>query len=237
MILLIDCDETLYPHSTGIMKDIGALINQFMIEVLNYDQEEVRLKRRFYIDTYGTTLNGLIRHEDIDPQHYCQYVHRLDLEKYIHPNPELPKVLKSINYPKILFTNAPKIHAERILELLNITDCFDGGFFIEDFNYESKPKLEVFELVDNKVRNKYPDFNNVVLVDDYLRNLQSAKIMNWNTVWVGESMPSGLYDETEPIKTHYGTYTSDEIYSAVDIAIPSILDLPQALDKLQSVNF
>ncbi len=233
MILLIDCDETLYPHSAGIMKDIGTLINRYMLEKLQHDQEEVTKRRKYYIDTYGTTLNGLMKHEDIDPKDYCLYVHQLDLEQYIEPNPDLHDILNSIKHPKILFTNAPRFHASQVLEILNITQCFDGGYYIEDFNYESKPKLDVFEYVNREVRQKYPDEFEVVLVDDYIRNLVSAKNMGWKTIWVGEAMPSGLYhNPLNSSQANRNDYTTEEIAYAVDASISRINDLPLALEKL-----
>lgn len=233
MILLIDCDETLYPHSAGIMKDIGTLINQYMLEKLQYDQAEVTQKRKFYIDTYGTTLNGLMKHEEIDPKDYCLYVHQLDLNQYIDPNPDLHNIFCTIKHPKILFTNAPRFHADRVLEILNISQCFDGGYYIEDFNYESKPKLDVFEYVNREVRLKYPNENEVVLVDDYIRNLVSAKNLGWRTIWVGEATPSGLYHNSlSTSQAKRNDSSKEEIAYAVDVSISSINDLPIALEKL-----
>jgi pyrimidine and pyridine-specific 5'-nucleotidase len=83
-----------------------------------------------YFKKYGQTVEGLVRHHEVDAIHYNSQVDdALPLETLLKPNPQLRQLLESIDTTKVrlwLFTNAYVTHAKRVVKLLGIDDLFEG---------------------------------------------------------------------------------------------------------------
>ena len=64
----------------------------------------------------------------IDFDHWHAAVHgTLPYERMLHEDKPLRQLLKSIDLPKYVFTNADSKHAETCLRLLGIADLFQVG--------------------------------------------------------------------------------------------------------------
>ena len=124
-ILLFDVDNTLYPKRTNLFQLVDNKINQYLHQVVNIPKNEVNYIRKKYLLKYGTTLNGLMKHHNIDPLHYLDYVHNVPVEKYIMENKALQNFLKTNPYKKVIFSNAYKPYILKILKSLNISDYFE----------------------------------------------------------------------------------------------------------------
>lgn len=98
--LFFDLDDTLYPSNSGLWDAIRDRMNEFMYERVGLSRGEIPILRRFYFETYGTTLQGLQIHYNVDADEYLAYVHDLPLEQYIRPDPELQLMLISLNRSK-----------------------------------------------------------------------------------------------------------------------------------------
>jgi len=103
-----------------------------------------------YYRNYGLAIEGLVRHHKIDPMEYNRRVDdALPLDKVIHPDSQLRKLLMDIDKSKVkmwLFTNAYLTHGERVVKLLGVEDLFDGITFC-DYTAEKmicKPYPEMF---------------------------------------------------------------------------------------------
>ncbi len=119
--LLCDLDDTLYPANAGIMKAVGERISQFMVDRLDVLPEMAPYLRRHFRERYGTTMRGLILHYGIDPEDYLEFVHDLPLSDFIQPDPALSAALANIGLTKVIFTNASREHALRVLTILGGT--------------------------------------------------------------------------------------------------------------------
>ena len=64
---LFDLDDTLYAAQCGLWAAIGERIDLFMVERLGLAPDSVVAQRRHYLETFGTTLNGLRREHALDP--------------------------------------------------------------------------------------------------------------------------------------------------------------------------
>ena len=112
----------------------GAYISEF----LDLDPIEARKVQKQYFHEYGTTLNGLMLKHDVDAEDYLEKVHQIDLS-VIPADPELDQALSGLPGRKLVFTNASKGHAERILEKLGIARHFDAVFDIVSADFVPKP--------------------------------------------------------------------------------------------------
>ncbi len=144
--------------------------------------------RKKYWELYGATLKGLIKHHNINPIDFLEKTHCLEnIEKLVVPMPNLVKVLSSIKGRKILYTNAPKNYAIKILEECNINSHFDGNIF-SNSNFLPKPSNESMKLFLNKYKVKEAFF-----VDDIKENLKTASQHGISTIWLTNEASNHAY--------------------------------------------
>jgi putative hydrolase of the HAD superfamily len=181
--IFFDLDDTLYPNTSGLWLAIRTRIGLYMKERLNLPEEEIPGLRRFYFERYGTTLRGLQIHKHINPLDYLAYVHDLPLQTYLAPDPRLRQLLMSLPQQRWIFTNADAAHARRVLEALNLADCFYGIIDIIALEFACKPEREAFEKALEIAGETDP--TRCMLIDDTPRNLVAAQSMGFATVLVG----------------------------------------------------
>jgi putative hydrolase of the HAD superfamily len=179
--ILFDLDETLYPPQAGIMEQIRILMLRYLRTRLNLSPEEAEALRRHYFQTYGTTMRGLQINYNIDPNEFLDYVHDIPLHEYLQPNPDLDRILASVPQEKVVFTNASREHAERVLDLLGIRRHFVQIIDVRDMNYESKPLASAYHRICELLGVRPEE---CMIVEDNVRNLQPAKAVGMTTVLI-----------------------------------------------------
>ena len=207
--ILFDLDDTLYPRSAGIMVEIRRLILDFVQTRLSLPAGEADVLRHEYLLAYGTTMRGLQVNHEIDAEEYLRHVHDIPLHRYLQPNPELDAAMASIPQDKVVFTNASREHAERVLAVLGIRRHFARIVDIRDMAFKSKPEPSAYRRICELLRVRPEE---CVLVEDNVRNLCPAKELGMGTVLVGE--------------------TSQSAHDCVDQAIEHIEEIGEALVEL-----
>lgn len=187
--LFLDLDDTLYPHGNGVWHAIGDRITLFLMDRLGLTETDAIDLRRQYFEQYGTTLNGLRIHHQIDPADYLEFVHAIPLERYLQPDPALRQMLTGLRVQRVVFTNADRAHAERVLRALDLADCFSSIIDIYALEFTNKPELAAYLRALALVGS--PDPEACVLVDDMPRNLYPASGLGMTTVYVGPGSPPG----------------------------------------------
>ena len=185
---LFDLDNTLYPKSCGLMAEIGRRMNLYMSERLGIPADKVREIRDSLLVSYGTTLNGLRRYYEVDPDDFLSFVHDIPLEGFINRNEPLDQMLAALPLRKIVFTNADARHARRVLARLGIIRHFEAIIDIHFIEFCNKP--------DPRAYLKALEFAGVrpeecILLEDYPANIQTAKAMGMMTVLVGDGGKDG----------------------------------------------
>ncbi|KAJ4704656.1 Haloacid dehalogenase-like hydrolase [Melia azedarach] len=140
--LLFDLDDTLYPYSSGIAAACGKNIKDYMVEKLGIEKSKLQELGNLLYKHYGTTMAGLRAiGYDFDYDHYHSFVHgRLPYEN-LKPDPVLRSLLLSLPLRKIIFTNADKVHALKVLSRLGLEDCFEGIICFETLNPTHKNNI------------------------------------------------------------------------------------------------
>lgn len=215
--LIFDLDDTLYPLSSGIAGECLKNIGEYMIEKLGIEQSKVSELSNLLYKNYGTTMAGLraigysFNYDD-----YHSFVHgRLPYDS-LKPDPILRHLLLSLPIRKVIFTNADKVHAAKVLSRLGLEDCFEGIICFEslnDPNYELCGASDLFDIFEHSARPvagaKLPktpvlckpsesamelalklasiDPQRAIFFDDSVRNIQAAKRIGLRTVLVGSS--------------------------------------------------
>lgn len=190
--LYFDLDDTLYPASSGLWVAIRERMNAYMQRLMDLPIDEIVSLRQGYLEKYGTTLCGLQAHFHVDRDEYLAFVHDLPLEKFINPDPNLRTLLLSLPQRRWVFTNADNNHANRVLKILGVADCFDGIIDIRAIDFACKPDKIAYQRALKIAGDDDP--THCVIFDDALRNLTPAREMGFYTILVGKNGSEPLVD-------------------------------------------
>ncbi len=207
---IFDLDETLYPRACGVMTEIGARIQRYMIDKLGFDEALVPgLRRDLYI-RYGTALRGLQVEHSVDAEDYLAYVHAVDLARLLRQAPDLNQMLDAMPLDKVVFTNANREHAERVLAQLGIRRHFTRVVDLRDIDYRCKPDPHAYQRLLELIGQPA---GVCVYVEDTPRNLRPA---------VGLGMVTVLVD---PLDQDCGGF---------DYCVPSMMQIGNVIESLRT---
>lgn len=191
-ILFLDLDDTLYPSTSGLWQAIGDRILVFMTDKLDISMQRANELRMQYFKSYGTTLNGLRIHHNVDPLDYLNFVHDVPIDSFLQPNHELREMLAHLDQKRVIFTNASVDHAERVINQLGIEKQIDQVIDIITLEYHNKPEPRAYSLALSLTGETDPSA--CLLVDDRSINLAPGSAMGMTTVLVGEEDPDPSID-------------------------------------------
>lgn len=208
-VWIFDLDNTLHNATPHIFPHINHSMTAYLQEYLHLDEEAANAMRMDYWQRYGATLSGLMKHHDTDPDHFLWHTHQFPaLKEMVLREPRLRRVLQQLPGKKLVFSNAPQHYAQAVLKLLRIDDLFDDVFAIEHAHYRPKPQRQGFVRLLRKHRLRP---SQCVMVEDSADNLQTAKRLGMQTIWVSDALLAPGY---------------------VDVKIRNVMELPRILARL-----
>jgi pyrimidine 5'-nucleotidase len=181
--VFFDLDSTLYPESNGMWAKIRQRIDLYMHERMGFSIEEIPELRHSYFVNFGTTLRGLQANFGIDQQDYLDFVHDLPLDEYLKPEPQLRQELLSIPHRRWIFTNSDMDHVLRVLNKMEIQDCFEGIVDVWALDPYCKPQQEAYQRALELAGAPGPE--GCVFLDDSILNLTPAHEAGFYTILVG----------------------------------------------------
>jgi putative hydrolase of the HAD superfamily len=185
-VWIFDLDDTLHDASAHIFPVMNRTMTQYIMETLEMDEPAAHSLRQHYWRVYGATLKGLMRHHGVDPYHFLNETHKLiTLPEMVLVTKRLRHMLQNLKGRKVIFTNAPRGYALRVLDLLGIGDCFELVFSVESTKFHAKPSVRGFQML-LKALNAKP--NNCVMLEDNLPALMTAKRLGMQTIWVTKKL-------------------------------------------------
>lgn len=192
--IFFDLDDTLYPASSGLWQQIKARIGLYMRERLDIPAEQVAALRQRLFEKYGTTLRGLQENYQVDVADFLAFVHDVPVTEYIHPNPLLRQVLQSQPARKFIFTNADAPHARRVLNALQLEDCFEAIIDVVAIDPYCKPMPEAFAIALKAAGESDP--GSCVMLDDIPRTTRAARQFGMYAILCGQAEPHPDADAT-----------------------------------------
>ncbi len=204
---VFDLDNTLYEAECQLFSQIDARMTAYIRDHLALPHDDARKLQKDYYVQYGTTMAGLMNEHDVDPDHFMEFVHDIDLAP-IKPNPALAQVLSTLPGQKYIFTNGSVRHAENVAGALGVYHLFDEVFDIKAAGYRPKPKRETYEtfLTAHGVA---PHAS--VMFEDIAQNLEAPHAMGMTTVLVC-SDAAWLADEPHEKRPAAHGDTADHIH-------------------------
>ena len=184
---IFDLDNSLYPHSCNLFELVDRRIGQYVEELLGLDPVAARKVQKQYFHAHGTTLAGLMAEHDVEPGHFLDFVHDIDLAR-ISADPWLVAALDRLPGRKFVFTNGDEAYARRVLDRLGLANAFDGLHDIHAMNYVPKPDPRSYAAMCAR---HGIDPARALFVDDMARNLAPAKALGMVTVWLDNGSERG----------------------------------------------
>ncbi len=184
-VWLFDLDNTLHDCSKAIFQAIDSGMANAVATSLDIDLDEANVLRRLYWKRYGATVIGMVRHHGINADSFLELSHSFDVASMVHSETGLARKLQQLKGRKILLTNAPFKYARQVLKTLGILQQFEGLWAIDHMRLQGqiRPKPSAALMKQVLARLRVPA-SQVVLVEDTLRNLKSARQVGMRTVHV-----------------------------------------------------
>ena len=85
----------------------------------------------------------------------------------------------------MIFTNAPRNYALRVLDLLGIGDMFELVFSVESARFHAKPNVRGFKMLLKNIKAKPCD---CIMLEDNAAALMTAKRLGMRTIWVTKKL-------------------------------------------------
>lgn len=197
---IFDLDNTLYPAETDLFALIDERMGAYVADLIRVDLDEARRIQKAYYYQHGTTLAGLMLDHKVDPHHFLDYVHDIDMGR-IQPCALTARGLARLPGRKLIFTNGDENYAGRVLDKLGLGGMFEAIHDIHATDYQPKPHQAAYASLIERLD---IDPASALFVDDLARNLKPAKQLGMTTVWMNNGSDGGDHD-------HHHSYIDHEI--------------------------
>jgi putative hydrolase of the HAD superfamily len=177
---VFDLDNTLYPPGMGLFPQIERRMTDWVMRALHLSRAEADHLRATYWQTYGTTLSGLMREHGVDPVPYLSYVHDIDFS-VLSADPELAGHIRALPGRRIVYTNADRAYADRVLQARGLAGLFDAVYGVEEAGFLPKPEAAAFQAIFT-LDNLAPE--RAAMFEDDPKNLRAPHAMGMRTVHV-----------------------------------------------------
>jgi putative hydrolase of the HAD superfamily len=177
---VFDLDNTLYPASCDLFGLIDQRMTAYVAQVTGLPREEAFLLQKRYFRDHGTTLSGLIADHDVDPHHFLEDVHAIEMD-VLQEDRRLIEAIARLPGRKLIFTNGDAPYARRVLERVGLSESFEAIHDIHAMAYEPKPAASAYASMVQAFR---IDPARALFADDMARNLKPAKALGLTTLWI-----------------------------------------------------
>ena len=191
---IFDLDNTLYSGQTKVFSEVDKKMSSFISEKFNVDLVEAKKIQKEYFYEYGTTLSGLMKKKNVDPNEFLEFVHDIDIS-WLPEDKILKEELIKIKDKKYIFSNGSHAHIKNVTIQLGIYGLFDGAFDITDADFVPKPHIAPYRKMIKKFK---LDPKQSILIEDIAHNLEQAKKLGMKTCWLENNEAFAKKDADKP---------------------------------------
>lgn len=165
-------------------------MSEFMVNSLNMPPEQAAALHQQYLREFGSTIEGLIHHHQVDPMFFNKQVDdALPLEDLLEEDVRLQRTLARFDRTKVklwLLTNAHVTHAWRVVRILGVERYFEGITFCD---YASgklvlKPSQKMYAAAERDA--DVGVVENCFFVDNSAQNCVAAESRGWTVAHLCE---------------------------------------------------
>ncbi|PWJ21040.1 pyrimidine 5'-nucleotidase [Jannaschia seohaensis] len=184
---VFDLDETLYPPSMPLFPQIEARMVRWIMDFLKVDEAQADTLRARWWHDHGTTLAGLMREHEMDPDPFLEDVHDIDFS-VLAPDPELRAAISALPGRRIIFTNGTEPYARAVLDARGLDGLWDAIHGIEHADYIPKPHPAAYDAIFAR---DGLDPRRAAMFEDMARNLEVPCALGLATVHVAPERAPG----------------------------------------------
>lgn len=185
---IFDLDNTLYPPALNLFAEVDTRITQWIANYYGIDGLGARALQKHYFLKHGTSLNGMMVEDGVEPDDFLAFVHDIDHAK-LEPDHRLADAIAALPGDKYILTNGSRGHAEGVAKKLGIDHLFADMFGIEAALFTPKPRPRAYEIFLDKYG---IDPARAAMFEDMHRNLEVPHTLGMKTVLVlGEGPLTG----------------------------------------------
>ena len=205
---IFDLDNTLYRADSDLFAQIDARMCDFVSRLLDVPLDEAKRIQKDYYRDHGTTLNGLIKRHDIDPESFLDFVHDIDLS-VLAPDPALNEAIARLPGKRFVFTNGCRNYAQRVLERVGLENSIDDLWDIRTIAFSPKPEMAAYRTVLAGA-GIVPE--RCAMFEDVARNLVPAHELGMTTVWLNNGSVWSKQGPEYPVATsHHIDYETTDL--------------------------
>ena len=221
--IIFDLDNTLYSPTSAMDAGISRRMMAAVVDFLGTDLEAATELRHKNVPYYSTTLEWLRSRGLADVEGYFAKVHPDNEADELAYDKDLRSFLQSIEQKKIVLTNAPREHADRVLEKLKIADLFSAVVDIRACGLLGKPYANSYKIALEKCGGTIDD---TIFLDDQYKYTDGFEALGGTALLVGNKNGAHLNPES-------AAYNKDvPPHPGRTIKIESVYDLPKILSAL-----
>lgn len=184
-VWLFDLDNTLHDASHAIFGAIDQRMAHAVATSLGIDTEAANALRTRYWKRYGATVIGMVRHHGVKAHDFLALSHDFDIAPLVHAETGLAARMRQLPGYKVLLTNAPEHYAREVLKTLKILPCFDGLWAIDHMTLQGRMRPKPSQALMRQVlAHLQVPARQVILVEDTLHNLKSARQAGMRTAYI-----------------------------------------------------
>lgn len=182
-VFIFDIDDTLYKRDAKTKNKEKQMWELYYTSMQSKDMppvtENLSLLQLNNLKLYKLRKDVSKRADESKPREFYS--------EFVFADKKLKTMLDSIPYKKFCFTNAGLYRSRVILDILKITECFNGVFYSENKDYVpiGKPLENSYKFVMDFLGISDP--KNIFFFDDQEVNITVAKKMGWNAFLVKEN--------------------------------------------------
>ncbi|MDE5775598.1 MAG: HAD-IA family hydrolase [Treponemataceae bacterium] len=220
--IIFDLDNTLYSSTSAMDAGITRRMMEAVADFFGVDVETAAKMRRENLPKFSTTLEWLRSEGLSDTEKYFAKVHPKNEADELSPDENLRGLISSISQSRVILTNSPREHAERVLKKLNVADLFSDIVDIRACGLQGKPYEGAYRTALEKCGG---DVSNTIFVDDLLKYTDGFLALGGTAVLVGNQNGRPLNREN-PIFANVPHEKNGKLFK-----INSIYFLPDLLNK------
>jgi putative hydrolase of the HAD superfamily len=129
-----------------VLAEMEARIESYLMRETGQDGPAVAALRESMREEHGSTLGALLAQGGKDVEAYLAHVHDIPLDA-LQPDAALRAGLERLPGRRLIHTNAPGFHAERVLEALGVQDLFESVFHCSAADYVLKPHPDASQRI------------------------------------------------------------------------------------------
>jgi putative hydrolase of the HAD superfamily len=177
---IFDLDNTLYPATCDLFGLIDQRMTDYVARTAGIDRDAAYQLQKKLFREHGTTLSGLMTLHEVDPHHFLEDVHAIEMD-VLAEDRRLIESLAALPGRKLIFTNGDAPYARRVLERIGLSETFEAIHDIHACAYQPKPSAHSYASM---IESFGVDPTRAFFADDMARNLKPAKDHGITTLWI-----------------------------------------------------